>query len=166
MFKKLEFQYAVFDEGHMLKNMSSMRYQSLMKIRAQRRLVLTGTPLQNNLVELMSLLAFVMPDLFTDKTEHIKKIFTCITVSRTCSSAMLAVTSPCVGCVVESRQLRQQGRVRAADHSSGEGNPQAVLPATSQARRACFTLTLSVKVIYSCVFVFLFTGAAAVAVEE
>ena len=53
-----------------------------------RRLVLTGTPLQNNLVELISLLAFVMPDLFTDKTEHIKKIFTCITVthSLTCAS--------------------------------------------------------------------------------
>ena len=107
MFKKLDFRYAIFDEGHMLKNMSSQRYQALMKIRVKllpsrfwglyrfhgdcmmmffvtqgdRRLVLTGTPLQNNLVELISLLAFVMPDLFTDKTEHIKKIFTCITVT-------------------------------------------------------------------------------------
>ena len=105
MFKKLDFRYAMFDEGHMLKNMSSQRYQALMKIRVthllslsgvcihgdcmmmffvtqgDRRLVLTGTPLQNNLVELISLLAFVMPDLFTDKTEHIKKIFTCITVT-------------------------------------------------------------------------------------
>ena len=52
-------------------------------VQAERRLVLTGTPLQNNLVELMSLLAFVMPDLFSGKTEHIKKIFTCISVSQT-----------------------------------------------------------------------------------
>jgi hypothetical protein len=32
LFKKLDFHYAIFDEGHMLKNMSSMRYQNLMKI--------------------------------------------------------------------------------------------------------------------------------------
>ena len=35
LFKKLKFNYAIFDEGHMLKNMSSMRYQSLMKIRVR-----------------------------------------------------------------------------------------------------------------------------------
>jgi len=32
MFKKFEFHYAIFDEGHLLKNMTSVRYQSLMKI--------------------------------------------------------------------------------------------------------------------------------------
>ena len=35
LFKKLQFDYAIFDEGHMLKNMSSLRYQSLMKIRVR-----------------------------------------------------------------------------------------------------------------------------------
>ncbi|ESO84241.1 hypothetical protein LOTGIDRAFT_61963, partial [Lottia gigantea] len=79
LFKKMEFQYAVFDEGHMLKNMSSLRFQNLMRIRAGRRLLLTGTPLQNNLVELMSLLCFVMPDIFSGKTESLKKIFTMMT---------------------------------------------------------------------------------------
>ena len=33
LFKKLKFHYAIFDEGHMLKNMGSLRYQNLMKIR-------------------------------------------------------------------------------------------------------------------------------------
>ncbi|KAI0218027.1 SWI/SNF-related matrix-associated actin-dependent regulator of chromatin subfamily A containing DEAD/H box 1 [Lamellibrachia satsuma] len=75
LFKKLLFHYAIFDEGHMLKNMSSLRYQSLMKIRAERRLLLTGTPLQNNLLELMSLLSFVMPHMFGGKTEQLKRIF-------------------------------------------------------------------------------------------
>lgn len=32
LFKKLRYHYAVFDEGHMLKNMTSIRYQSLLKI--------------------------------------------------------------------------------------------------------------------------------------
>ncbi|XP_041354213.1 SWI/SNF-related matrix-associated actin-dependent regulator of chromatin subfamily A containing DEAD/H box 1-like [Gigantopelta aegis] len=76
LFKKAPFHYAIFDEGHMLKNMASLRFQNLMKISAERRLLLTGTPLQNNLLELMSLLAFVMPDIFQGKTEHLKRIFT------------------------------------------------------------------------------------------
>lgn len=79
LFKKFQFHYAVFDEGHMLKNMSSLRFQNLMKISAERRLLLTGTPLQNNLLELMSLLCFVMPDIFQGKTEPLKKLFSMIT---------------------------------------------------------------------------------------
>ncbi|WAR07391.1 SMRCD-like protein [Mya arenaria] len=78
LFKKFEFHYAIFDEGHLLKNMTSIRYQSLMKISAYRRLLLTGTPLQNNLLELMSLLCFVMPDIFMGKTEQLKRMFTMI----------------------------------------------------------------------------------------
>ena len=62
--RKIKFQYAVFDEGHMVKNMNSQRYQQLSKINAKRRLLLTGTPLQNNLLELISLLKFIMPSLF------------------------------------------------------------------------------------------------------
>ncbi|GFR63589.1 SWI/SNF-related matrix-associated actin-dependent regulator of chromatin subfamily A containing DEAD/H box 1-like [Elysia marginata] len=81
LFKKFDFHYAVFDEGHMLKNMSSMRFQNLMKISAERRLLLTGTPLQNNLLELMSLLCFVMPEIFQGKTDHLKKVFAMITRS-------------------------------------------------------------------------------------
>ena len=40
-----------------------------------RKLLLTGTPLQNNLIELMSLLVFVMPDMFANKKEQLKKMF-------------------------------------------------------------------------------------------
>jgi len=50
-------------------------------LQAERRLLLTGTPLQNNLLELMSLLCFVMPEIFSGKTEHLKKMFSLITVS-------------------------------------------------------------------------------------
>ncbi|ESN92387.1 hypothetical protein HELRODRAFT_103742 [Helobdella robusta] len=75
LFKKFNYRYAVFDEGHMLKNMHSNRYKSLMKISSERRLLLTGTPLQNNLLELMSLLSFLMPDIFAGKTDNFRKIF-------------------------------------------------------------------------------------------
>jgi SWI/SNF-related matrix-associated actin-dependent regulator 1 of chromatin subfamily A len=59
----------------MLKNMQTARYTTLLRINAERRILLTGTPLQNNLLELMSLLCFVMPSLFHGKTEDIKALF-------------------------------------------------------------------------------------------
>uniref|UniRef100_A0A674BMV7 DNA helicase n=1 Tax=Salmo trutta TaxID=8032 RepID=A0A674BMV7_SALTR len=75
LFRKLRLKYAVFDEGHMLKNMKSLRYRHLMAINAEHRLLLTGTPLQNNLLELMSLLNFIMPSMFSSSTTQIAKMF-------------------------------------------------------------------------------------------
>ncbi|KAM3937943.1 SWI/SNF-related matrix-associated actin-dependent regulator of chromatin subfamily A containing DEAD/H box 1 [Leptodactylus fuscus] len=75
LFRRLKLNYAVFDEGHMLKNMSSVRYQHLMTLNAKNRLLLTGTPVQNNLLELMSLLNFVMPHMFSSSTSEIKRMF-------------------------------------------------------------------------------------------
>uniref|UniRef100_A0A8C7VK11 SNF2 related chromatin remodeling ATPase with DExD box 1a n=1 Tax=Oncorhynchus mykiss TaxID=8022 RepID=A0A8C7VK11_ONCMY len=75
LFRKLKLKYAVFDEGHMLKNMKSLRYRHLMAINAEHRLLLTGTPVQNNLLELMSLLNFIMPSMFSSSTTQIAKMF-------------------------------------------------------------------------------------------
>ncbi|XP_041643744.1 SWI/SNF-related matrix-associated actin-dependent regulator of chromatin subfamily A containing DEAD/H box 1A isoform X2 [Cheilinus undulatus] len=75
LFRKLSLTYAVFDEGHMLKNMNTLRYRHLMAINAERRLLLTGTPLQNNLLELMSLLNFIMPSMFSSTTTQLSKMF-------------------------------------------------------------------------------------------
>jgi SWI/SNF-related matrix-associated actin-dependent regulator 1 of chromatin subfamily A len=75
MFRVTNFHYVVFDEAHMLKNMCTQRYTTLLRINAQRRILLTGTPLQNSLLELMSLLCFVMPKLFANKTDDIKALF-------------------------------------------------------------------------------------------
>uniref|UniRef100_A0A8C7LE73 SNF2 related chromatin remodeling ATPase with DExD box 1b n=1 Tax=Oncorhynchus kisutch TaxID=8019 RepID=A0A8C7LE73_ONCKI len=73
----LKLEYAVFDEGHMLKNMSSLRYRHLMAINVSTftRLLLTGTPVQNNLLELMSLLNFIMPDMFSSSTAQLANMF-------------------------------------------------------------------------------------------
>lgn len=75
MFRVTKFHYVVFDEAHMLKNMLSQRYILLQRIDATNRILLTGTPLQNNLLELMSLLCFVMPSMFAGKAEDIKALF-------------------------------------------------------------------------------------------
>ncbi|RCK65871.1 ATP-dependent helicase FUN30 [Candida viswanathii] len=65
----------VYDEGHLLKNSTSDRYMKLMKLKGKFRLLLTGTPLQNNLKELVSLLSFMLPDLFNEKREELASIF-------------------------------------------------------------------------------------------
>src|SRR5947199_9911512 len=59
----------------MLKNSNSSRYENLMRLKANFRLLLTGTPLQNNLQELISLLAFILPKLFKEKHEDLQSIF-------------------------------------------------------------------------------------------
>lgn len=73
--KSLQFNVCVYDEGHMLKNSSSNRYDALIKLPAQFRLLLTGTPLQNNLQELASLLAFILPSVFEEKKDDLQSIF-------------------------------------------------------------------------------------------
>ncbi|CAG4982849.1 unnamed protein product [Colias eurytheme] len=75
MFRITPMHYVVYDEAHMLKNMSTQRYDNLLKIKSKHRLLLTGTPLQNNLIELMSLLCFVMPHMFSGKTDDLKNLF-------------------------------------------------------------------------------------------
>ncbi|SPO26235.1 related to FUN30 - protein important for chromosome integrity and segregation [Ustilago trichophora] len=69
------FEVCVFDEGHMLKNRKSQKYEKLLKLKTRWRLLLTGTPLQNNLQELVSLLNFIMPQYFSDAEEALAAIF-------------------------------------------------------------------------------------------
>ena len=63
-FQKFEFKYLVVDEGHRLKNYDCKLIRELRTLRSLNKLLLTGTPLQNNLAELWSLLNFIMPDIF------------------------------------------------------------------------------------------------------
>lgn len=66
---------AIFDEGHALKNPNSQKYKALSKIRAEMRVLLTGTPLQNNLQELAAVLGFILPDVFNEQAQHLDYIF-------------------------------------------------------------------------------------------
>ena len=72
---RLDLTCGVFDEGHQLKNCKTQQHTELMRISTKFRLLLTGTPLQNNLTELMSLLNFIMPDVFKEHRESLSAIF-------------------------------------------------------------------------------------------
>lgn len=66
MLKHVHWKYIVVDEGHRIKNMNCRLIKELKSYNSANRLLLTGTPLQNNLSELWSLLNFLLPDIFDD----------------------------------------------------------------------------------------------------
>jgi SWI/SNF-related matrix-associated actin-dependent regulator of chromatin subfamily A member 5 len=66
-------RYLVLDEGHKIKNHSTNVSKALQGLRAEYRLLLTGTPLQNNLSEMWSLLHWLLPNVFTAVTEALFK---------------------------------------------------------------------------------------------
>ncbi|GFE54344.1 DEAD-box family helicase [Babesia ovis] len=67
--KRKSWVYMVLDEAQNIKNFNSKRWQTLLTFNTQGRLLLTGTPLQNSLQELWSLMHFILPDIFTSHTE-------------------------------------------------------------------------------------------------
>ena len=65
-FKKFAWHYIIIDEAHRIKNEESMLSQIIRMFQSRNRLLITGTPLQNNLHELWALLNFLLPDVFSD----------------------------------------------------------------------------------------------------
>lgn len=67
---KIHWEYMILDEAHAIKSASSVRWQTLLSFgQTRNRLLLTGTPIQNNMAELWALLHFIMPTLFDSHNE-------------------------------------------------------------------------------------------------
>ncbi|OAA39732.1 SNF2-related protein [Metarhizium rileyi] len=66
---------AVFDEGHKMKNPETKIYRDLRRISATWKMLLTGTPVQNNLLEMTALLNFINPKMFDGYMDDIQYIF-------------------------------------------------------------------------------------------
>ncbi|AEE79207.1 ROOT GROWTH DEFECTIVE 3 [Arabidopsis thaliana] len=58
---QFSWNYCILDEGHIIKNAKSKITAAVKQLKAQHRLILSGTPIQNNIMELWSLFDFLMP---------------------------------------------------------------------------------------------------------
>ncbi|CAL1380659.1 unnamed protein product [Linum trigynum] len=76
LLKRWRWSCVLMDEAHALKDKNSYRWKNLMSVarNANQRLLLTGTPLQNDLHELWSLLEFMLPDLFATGDVDLKRL--------------------------------------------------------------------------------------------
>ncbi len=63
LIRKFKFNYAILDESQAIKNPLSIRFKSVCLIQAQYRLVLTGTPIENNTFDLFAQMQFINPGL-------------------------------------------------------------------------------------------------------
>jgi superfamily II DNA or RNA helicase len=63
LLERVEFGYAVLDEGQFIKNPDAKITQTCFAVRAQHRVVLTGTPLENRQLDLWSIFRFLLPGL-------------------------------------------------------------------------------------------------------
>lgn len=68
-FQKIRWQYMILDEAQAIKSSQSSRWKALLGFHCRNRLLLTGTPIQNNMQELWALLHFIMPSLFDSHDE-------------------------------------------------------------------------------------------------
>uniref|UniRef100_A0A8C7KX87 Proliferation-associated SNF2-like protein n=1 Tax=Oncorhynchus kisutch TaxID=8019 RepID=A0A8C7KX87_ONCKI len=64
--QRFHWKYLIVDEGHRIKNLNCRLVRELKMLPTDNKLLLTGTPLQNNLAELWSLLNFLLPEVFDD----------------------------------------------------------------------------------------------------
>ncbi|XP_034464473.1 TATA-binding protein-associated factor 172 isoform X2 [Hippoglossus hippoglossus] len=60
-FRNIKFNYCILDEGHVIKNGKTKLSKAIKQLAANFRIILSGTPIQNNVLELWSLFDFLMP---------------------------------------------------------------------------------------------------------
>ena len=74
LFSGVEFDYVILDEAQAIKNASSQAAKAATLLRAQHRLALSGTPVENHLGELASLFEFLNPGMLRAKTTRVMKM--------------------------------------------------------------------------------------------
>ncbi|MBR0420410.1 MAG: SNF2 helicase associated domain-containing protein [Erysipelotrichaceae bacterium] len=66
LYDDLKFNYLIIDEAQAIKNVMALKTQSVKNIQAENRFALTGTPIENNMIDLWSIFDFIMPGYFND----------------------------------------------------------------------------------------------------
>ncbi|KAI8588783.1 SNF2 family N-terminal domain-containing protein [Geranomyces variabilis] len=85
--KDVRFNYCILDEGHMIKNPKTKLTQAVKNVTAMHRLILSGTPIQNNVLELWSLFDFLMPGFLGTERQFNERFSKPIQASRDAKSS-------------------------------------------------------------------------------
>jgi len=72
-YENIKFDYLILDEGQNINNPESQNAKLIKKIKSKSRFVLTGTPMENNLIELWALFDFIMPGYLCSLQEFCSK---------------------------------------------------------------------------------------------
>ncbi|XP_016979216.2 TATA-binding protein-associated factor 172 [Drosophila rhopaloa] len=86
-FSGIHFNYCVLDEGHIIKNGKTKSSKAIKRLKANHRLILSGTPIQNNVLELWSLFDFLMPGFLGTEKQFVQRFSRPILASRDAKSS-------------------------------------------------------------------------------
>ncbi|XP_016996631.3 TATA-binding protein-associated factor 172 [Drosophila takahashii] len=86
-FSGIHFNYVVLDEGHIIKNGKTKSSKAIKRLKANHRLILSGTPIQNNVLELWSLFDFLMPGFLGTEKQFVQRFSRPILASRDAKSS-------------------------------------------------------------------------------
>ncbi|XP_067645807.1 TATA-binding protein-associated factor 172 [Eurosta solidaginis] len=86
-FSTIHWNYCVLDEGHIIKNGKTKNSKAIKMLKAKHRLILSGTPIQNNVLELWSLFDFLMPGFLGTEKQFIARYCRPILASRDSKSS-------------------------------------------------------------------------------
>ena len=86
-FGAIKWNYVILDEGHIIKNGKTKLSKAVKSLSANHRLILTGTPIQNNVLELWSLFDFLMPGFLGSERQFVARFSRPILASRDAKSS-------------------------------------------------------------------------------
>ncbi|XP_030839988.1 TATA-binding protein-associated factor 172 [Strongylocentrotus purpuratus] len=86
-FRTIDWNYCILDEGHIIKNGRTKLAKAIKQLNACHRLILSGTPIQNNVLELWSLFDFLLPGFLGTEKQFIARFAKPILQSRDAKSS-------------------------------------------------------------------------------
>uniref|UniRef100_A0A672HZ12 Chromodomain helicase DNA binding protein 1-like n=1 Tax=Salarias fasciatus TaxID=181472 RepID=A0A672HZ12_SALFA len=93
--KQWKWKVLVVDEAHRLKNQNSLLHVTLTQFSVGFRVLLTGTPIQNNIQELYSLLTFIQPNIFTaDESDRFVKVYSQVQSQPSLAAELQSILEP------------------------------------------------------------------------
>lgn len=104
-FSAIKWNYCILDEGHVIKNGKTKAFKAIKQLVANHRLILSGTPIQNNVLELWSLFDFLMPGLLGTERQFTARYSRPILLARDAKATPLQLQAGALACEALHRQV-------------------------------------------------------------